>query len=122
MRNLNHATITGNLARDPEKRQTDNGTPVLGFTVAVSDERKRGDSWEPYTHFVPVTVFGNRAKGLAKCLRKGSKVGVDGKLSYASWTTEEGATRSKLELVADEVELLTPKPKGEDAPQIPWED
>lgn len=101
--------ITGNLTRDPELRSTASGMSVLKMGVAVNDRRKNQQTgeWEDVPNFVDVTVFGNRAEALTRFLSKGSKVAVEGKLRWSSWETTAGEKRSKLEVVADEVEFLS---------------
>lgn len=106
---INRVLISGNLTRDPDLRQTQGGVQVLGFGVAVNDRRlnKKTNEWEDVPNFVDVTVFGNRADALSRILHKGGKVAVEGKLRYSSWTDKEtGRNRSKLEVVADDVELM----------------
>ena len=117
MAGMNTVCITGNLGKDPELRHTAGGTAVLQMNVAVSERRKVNNEWTDYTHWVPCIVFGTRAESLAKFLHKGSKVGISGKLNYSAWKNDKGETRSKLEVVANDVELLTPKNGGSQAHQ-----
>ena len=102
---VNSVTISGNVGRDPELRSTAGGTGVLGFSVAVNERVKRGDSWEDYTNWVDVVIFGKRAESLSRILTKGMKVAVSGRLHYSSWE-KDGQKRSKMEVVANEVDLM----------------
>lgn len=107
---INRVNITGNLTRDPELRSTTGGMAVLGFGVAVNDRRKNQQTgqWEDYPNFVDCTMFGNRAEALSRILRKGMKVAIEGKLRYSSWEDKNGGgRRSKIEIIPDEVELLS---------------
>ena len=107
---INRVNITGNLTRDPELRSTAGGMAVLGFGVAVNDRRKnqQAGQWEDYPNFVDCTMFGNRAEALRRILRKGMKVAIEGKLRYSSWEDKnDGGRRSKIEIIPDEVELLS---------------
>ena len=53
-------------------------------------------------------MFGNRAEALSRILRKGMKVAIEGKLRYSSWEDKNGGgRRSKIEIIPDEVELLS---------------
>ena len=107
---INRVNITGNLTRDPELRSTAGGMAVLGFGVAVNDRRKNQQTgqWEDYLNFVDCTMFGNRAEALSRILRKGMKVAIEGKLRYSSWEDKNGGgRRSKIEIIPDEVELLS---------------
>lgn len=112
---INRVTISGNLTRDAELRQTQGGMSVLSIPVAVNDRRRnpQTNEWEDHANFVDCVLFGRRAEALAPKLRKGTKVAVEGKLRYSSWE-RDGQRRSKLEVMVDEVELMSPK--GQQAP------
>ncbi len=104
---INRVFISGNLTRDPELRSTASGMAVLGFGVAVNDRRKnqRTGEWEDYPNYIDCAVFGARAESLSRMLAKGSKVAVEGHLRYSSWE-RDGQMRRKLEVVAEEIELM----------------
>lgn len=116
---INRVCISGNLTRDPELRQTSGGSEVLGFGVAVNDRRKNQQTgqWEDVPNFVDVTVFGARAEPLSRFLHKGDKVAIDGRLRYSSWEGKDSSKRSKLEVVADEVDLM----QRRKAPEEPYQ-
>ena len=106
--------ISGNLTRDAELRSTQSGMAILGFGVAVNDRRKNpqtGD-WEDYPNFVDCTLFGKRAEALERYLSKGSKVAIEGKLRWSQWESD-GGKRSKLEVVVDEIELMSSRNDGD---------
>lgn len=112
---INSVNISGNLTRDPELRQTQGGTNVLSFGVAVNDRRKNGQTgqWEDYANFVDCTVFGARADSLSKILAKGMKVIVNGKLHYRSWEDGNGQKRSKLEVTVNDLDFMGRSGKSE---------
>lgn len=111
---INRVMISGNLTRDPELRATGGGTSVLQLGVAVNDRRKNQSTgeWEDVANFIDVTVFGARAEALSKFLRKGIKVAIEGKLRYRAWETPQGDKRSKIEVVADEIEIMSAREGG----------
>lgn len=106
--NINRVTLTGNLTRDAELRQTASGMAVLGFGMAVNDRRRNQQTgeWEDHANFVDCTMFGTRAQAVSQYLHKGDKVAVEGKLRYSSWE-RDGQKRSKLEVVVDEIEFMS---------------
>lgn len=106
---INRVVISGNLTRDPELRATGGGTSVLKMGVAVNDRRKNQQTgeWEDYANFVDVTMFGARAEAVSRFLSKGAKVAIEGKLRWSQWESQQGEKRSKLEVVADEIEFLS---------------
>ncbi len=107
---INRVVISGNLTRDPEIRSTQSGMNILTFGMAVNDRRRNAQTgeWEDYANFVDCVLFGNRAEFLSRTLRKGTKVVVEGKLRYSSWE-RDGQRRSKLEVVVDDVDFVSPR-------------
>lgn len=117
---INRVVVSGNLTRDPELRVTPGGTQVLGFGVAVNDRRRNQQTgeWEDYPNFIDCTMFGNRAEALSRILHKGMKVAIEGKLRYSSWEDKNGGgRRSKVEIIPDEVVLMSQNPNGQQASQ-----
>ena len=119
---INKATITGNITRDPELRQTQGGTSVLTIGVAVNDRRKNQQTgeWEDYPNYIDCTIFGNRATGVAPHLQKGMKVAIEGKLNQSRWQAEDGTNRSKIEIIVDEIEFMA-KRDGSQQPMQPMQ-
>ena len=105
---LNRIVIVGRLTRDPELRRTTSETPVASFTIAVNDTQKDANGNE-ITSFIGVTVWNNQADNVAKFLRKGSLVGVDGRIRQRTFERRDGTKSSVIEISADRVEFLEPK-------------
>lgn len=107
---INRVVLTGNLTREPELRRTANGMAVLNIGIAVNDRRKNPQSgeWEDYPNFLTCVMFGTRAESVSGYLHKGSKVAVEGKLRFSQWE-KDGQKRSKIEVMIDDLELLTPR-------------
>lgn len=104
---MNRATVIGNLTKDPELRTTPAGVSVCTFTVAVRRPFAKDE-----TDFIPVVVWRQLAENCAKFLSKGRKVGVSGRIQTRSYDTNNGERRYVTEIIADEVEFLTPKGEG----------
>lgn len=103
---INQVSITGNLTREPEIRNTQNGTAVLSFGIAVNDRRKNASGqWEDVPNFFECVTFGNRATALVDILTKGMKVSIAGKLHYSSWE-KDGQKHSKVDIIANDVEIM----------------
>ncbi len=112
---INRVNITGNLTRDPELRSTGSGMSVLQMGVAVNDRRKNAQTgeWEDSPNFIDVVMFGTRAESVSRFLSKGSKVAIEGKLRWSSWEDKTtGAKRSKVEVVADDIEFMSTRGEG----------
>jgi len=106
---INRVVISGNLTRDPELRATPSGTSVLALGIAVNDRRKNQETgqWEDVPNFFDVTIFGARADALSRFLSKGSKVAIEGRLRWHQWENPQGEKRSKVDIIADEIEFLS---------------
>ncbi len=105
---INNTNISGNLTRDAELRATNGGTSIASFTVAVNERRKnQAGEWEDYPNFIDCILFGARAEKLTQYMTKGTKVSVNGHLHQSRWQDDNGNNRSRLELVVDEVELMS---------------
>ena len=116
---INLVCITGNLTRDPELRQTQGGTPILSFGVAVNDKRKNQQGeWVDYPNYVDCVVFGLRAEKLATFMTKGMKVAIEGKLHYQSWE-KDGQKRSKLEVVVDNIDFMSKSSQQQQPYNVP---
>ena len=115
---INRANISGNLTRDAELRHTQGGMAVLSMGVAVNDRRKNPQTgeWEDYANFVDCTMFGPRAEKLAQFLAKGTKVAIEGKLHWSQWE-KDGAKRSKLEVIVDDIEFMSRGERGQQRQQ-----
>lgn len=104
--------IIGNLTKDPETRTTPNGNTVCSFTVAVN--RKKVS--EPQTDFFRVNAWGKLGELCGRFLGKGRKVAVVGELQARTYDNKDGKTMLSLDVVADEVEFLTPAENTETKP------
>lgn len=103
---INSVTISGNLGRDPEVKQTATGTDVSTFSICVNDRKKNQQTgeWEDVPNWVEVTFFGNRAATIGRYLAKGSHVTVKGKLRESKWE-RDGQKRSKLSVVGEDIDF-----------------
>lgn len=109
---MNKLTIIGNLTRDPETRVTQSGSSVCSFTVAVN---RRGQ--DDKADFFRVSAWNKTGETCQKYLAKGRKVAVTGPVSVSTYTGQDGKGYANLEVMAQDVELLTPK--GEQAAPAP---
>lgn len=106
--NLNRVVLTGNLTRDPELRSTASGTSVCSLRVACNTRRKDQTTgeWTDKANYFDVTVWGAQGENCARFLSKGRPVGIDGRLEWREWETQDGAKRQAVEIVADAVQFL----------------
>lgn len=108
---FNKVILMGNLTRDPELRYTPQGTAVSDMTIAVNDPRGEKDN----TVFADVTVWKKTAEACCQYLAKGRPVLIEGRLQQDTWEDREtGQKRSKLRVVAHDVQFLGSRDGGSD--------
>lgn len=100
---LNHIVIMGRLARDPELRRTQTGTPVASFRLAVERDFKDKASGEQITDWIDVTAWSYTAEFVSRYFTKGRMAVVSGRLQMRDWTDKNGIKRTSAEIVADSV-------------------
>ena len=100
---LNHIVIMGRLARDPELRRTQTGTPVASFRLAVERDFKDKASGERITDWIDVTAWSYTAEFVSRYFTKGRMAVVSGRLQMRDWTDKNGIKRTSAEIVADSV-------------------
>lgn len=113
MANLNKVLLIGRLTRDPESRTTPSGATVTAFGLAVNRVYTRRDSGEKVeeTCFVDVEAWGRTGENIQRYMRKGRQLFVEGRLKFDSWE-REGQRRSKLSVVAENVQFLGGRDEG----------
>ena len=105
MADINHVVLIGRLTRDAELKYTAGGQAVCKFSIAVNRRRKNGDQWEDEANFFDIVLWGRQGESLHPYLMKGKMVGVDGELRQDRWQ-QDGQNRSKVEIVANYLQLL----------------
>ena len=105
---MNKVILVGNLTRDPELSETPSGIAVCRFSIAVSRDYSNAEG-NREADFFNITVWRGRAEVCGKYLKKGNKVAVVGRLQTRSYDDKDGVKRYVTDIVADEVEFLTPK-------------
>lgn len=97
----------GNLTRDPELSETSNGTAVCKFTIAVNRNYTNANG-DRECDFINVVAWRKLAENCYDFLSKGKKVAVVGSLQTRSYESN-GEKKYVTEIMADEVEFLSPK-------------
>lgn len=114
---LNRVFLIGRLTKDPEVRQTSNGTPVTNFSIAINRKYKSASGeLKEDTTFVGIVAWQKLAELCKQFLAKGRAVLVEGKMQNRSWETEDGQKRSTLEIRADRIEFLDREPRAAGTP------
>ena len=102
---MNKIFIIGSLVRDPETRTTASGKTVCSFVVAVN---RRGDRQQEADYF-RVAAWQTLGELCQKYLSKGRKVCVIGSISAHAYMSQNNEAKAQMDVMASEVEFLTPK-------------
>ena len=108
----NKVWLLGNLTKDPESQTTSSGITVCKFTLAVQRKFSNANG-EKETDFINIVTWRTLAENCIKYLKKGSKVAVVGSIQTRSYQANDGTTKYINEIVAEEVEFLSPSEKQE---------
>lgn len=107
MANFNKVLLIGNLTRDPQLSYTPNQTAVADFGLAVNRKWKGQDGEnKEETCFVDCRAFGRIAENINKYLTKGRPLFVEGRLTFDSWTAQDGTKRSKHRITVENFQFL----------------
>lgn len=104
---VNRVMLAGNLTRDPQVRLLANERAVAHFGLAIN-RRYRGQDGEQKeeTTFVDVECWGRTAELVGQYLTKGRNCFIEGELKLEQWTKEDGTKRSKLKVIARNVQFI----------------
>ena len=108
--------IIGNLTKDPELRTTNSGKEVCSFTVAVNrrqTQQQRQNHQQPEADYFRVSAWEERGRVCNQYLSKGKKVCVIGTVTARAYKNKDGEPAASLEVLANEVEFLSPKGEGQ---------
>ncbi|MEC5422097.1 single-stranded DNA-binding protein [Virgibacillus sp. C22-A2] len=112
---INAVTLVGRLTKDVDLRYTPNGKAVGNFTLAVNRPFKTNGQQE--TDFINCTIWGKQAENLANFMKKGSQVGVTGRIQTRTYENSEGKTVFVTEVVADQAAFLESKKDNQSSNQ-----
>ena len=108
MSSLNKVILIGRLTRDPELRSTESGAELCRFTLAV-DRPYTKQNGEKEADFINIVAWRRLAEVCAKYLAKGRLAAIEGRLEIRSYTNREGEPRRAAQVVADNVQFLSPR-------------
>jgi len=114
MASLNKVFLIGNLTRDVDLKYTSSGKAVANFGIAINCiyTDANGEKVEDVC-FVDIVAWDRLAEVCGDYLSKGRPVFIEGRLQYRSWEAEDGGKKSKLEVVAQNIQFLGGKSGSE---------
>lgn len=109
---MNVVCLSGNICKDLEISYTKNNKAVLQNTIAVRN-KKKDDLGNYQSDFIEFVLFENKANYLQTYGKKGDLIEINGKLRVDTWTTDTGEYKTRSYIVADDIKILTSRPKNE---------
>lgn len=103
---MNKVFLIGNLTKDPELSETQNGTAYCRFSIAVN--RPYQEDGNRVADYFNIVAWRGQAENCGKYLAKGRKVAIVGTLQNRTYEDRDGNKRTVTEVVANEVEFLSP--------------
>lgn len=117
---INRVIMVGRLTRDPEVHPTAAGGKVANMRIVTTEYRKSEDGQRvDEVQYHSIVAFGRLGEICADYLTKGRLVYIEGKLRTREWEGKDGLHRYTTEVVADVMQMLSPKPNGEEVSDIP---
>lgn len=108
---MNRIYLIGNLTHDPELSETASGLPVVNFSLAVNRSYASADG-ERQTDFFRCTAWRGTAEAIARNVKKGNKLAVNGEIQFRNYEDNQGVKRTATDVIVSDVEFLTPKTNG----------
>jgi single-strand DNA-binding protein len=108
---INKAIVVGNITRDPELKSLPSGQQVCSFSVATNRVWKdQAGAKQEAVDYHNVACFGKTADNVAKWMKKGNQIYVEGRMTTRSWDDKEsGKKMYRTEIIAENVQF-GPKP------------
>jgi single-strand DNA-binding protein len=117
---MNKVILVGRLTKDPELKFSSQGTAVATFTLAVDRKFVDKATGQREADFINIVCWRKTAEFVANYFKKGQLCGVSGRIQTSTYQAQDGSTRYKTEVVADDVEFVGSK--KESSKQEPQQD
>lgn len=111
---VNKIILIGRLGKDPESIDK-SSVPIAKFSLATSEKFKKNGQVIEQTEWHKITCFGQTAINVCNFLQKGSKVYLEGKVTYPEYTDKNGMKKTSTVIIASSIEFLD---KKEDSPAL----
>ena len=107
MASFNKVILIGNMTADPELKQTQTGTSVCSFSIAVNRRFSKNEQGQT-VDFINIVAWRQSADFVCRYFKKGNPILICGQLQTRTWTDNQGQKRYATEVVADEVSFVAP--------------
>jgi single-strand DNA-binding protein len=107
---MNKVCLIGRITKDVELRVTEKtGTNIVSMFIAINNGKDKEGNEIP-ADYPKICVYDKQAENVSKYCKKGSKVGIEGRIKTRSWDKEDGTKGYETYIVASKVEFLDSKP------------
>lgn len=107
MFSINRVVLVGRLTRDPELRALPSGRSVCSLRIACNSARRDAEgALAERANYFDVSVYGGPGESVSRYMRRGSRIGVDGRLDWREWETADQERRQSVSVIADTVQFL----------------
>lgn len=105
---INKVILIGNVGMDPEIRTLESGVKMARLRIATTERLYNREAQEAreHTEWHTVVLWRNLADVADRFVRKGSQVYIEGRLRSREWTDQQGAKRTTVEILADDMKML----------------
>ena len=100
-------SLLGNLGRTPETRISDNGTLIASFSIASNTVRNSAEGQVKKTDWYRVIAFGKQAETLVRYVQKGSRLCIQGRLTFNPWLDRNGKPQVSADVVLQEFSFVS---------------
>lgn len=108
---MNKVIITGRLTRDPESRVTQSNMEVARFSIAAQNDFANRNG-ERDVEFINCVAFNQSASTINRYCRKGSLIGIQGRIRNSNYTAQDGSKRYTTDVVVEQFEFLGARQQG----------
>jgi single-strand DNA-binding protein len=117
---VNKVILIGNLGRDPEVQNFENGVKKAAFTLATTEAYKGKDGEKTtHTEWHNIVMWRGLADVAERFLKKGSTIYVEGRIRKREYEDKEGQKRSIYEILGDSMQMLGGGPRREEGNGTP---
>jgi single-strand DNA-binding protein len=115
---FNKVILIGNLAANPELKQSTSGVSVCSFNIAVN--RKYNKDGNNEVDFITIVAWRQQAEFVCKYFKKGQAILICGQIQTRNWTDKQNNKRVAVEVIADEVSFVGNKESSAEAKNEPY--
>ncbi|GIX43331.1 MAG: single-stranded DNA-binding protein [Leptospiraceae bacterium] len=118
MSDLNYVILIGRLTADPVYKVAQTGNGFCTFSIANNRRyKKQNGELAEETNFINCITWGKLSEFTRNYLKKGMLIAIEGRLRQNSWQNEEGKTQSSINVVVNNIQILTPKQTSQESEQ-----